>query len=92
MAGNIWGFAMFVDRREVPRHNALKRGWLSFLEKPYSLECLIWNVSDFGALIEVEPSTCLPQRFRIVVTSLSLNRNAMQTWRDGRKIGVAFVS
>ncbi|AWN43129.1 pilus assembly protein PilZ [Methylobacterium durans] len=83
---------MFVERRQAPRRNAFRLGSLFFHEEPHCLHCLIWNVSDFGALIEVEPHASPPRRFRVIATALNLDRNAMQTWRDGRKIGVAFVA
>ncbi|WP_132254274.1 pilus assembly protein PilZ [Methylobacterium segetis] len=82
---------MFVERRKAPRRNAFKLGSIFFHEKPHRLDCLIWNLSDFGALIEVEPDTRPPIRFRMTVAALHLDCNAMQIWRDGRKIGVAFV-
>ncbi|WP_162560944.1 hypothetical protein [Methylobacterium durans] len=56
------------------------------------MDCLIWNVSELGALIEVEPDAHPPDRFRVVATGLNLDRNSMQIWRDGRQIGVAFVA
>jgi hypothetical protein len=82
---------MFIERRRQPRRNGFKTGSLLRHDDPQPTDCLVWDLSDFGALIEVEKSADVPANFRLVATTLFLDRECKTIWRDGRKIGVAFV-
>ena len=82
---------MADERRRQPRRNGFKTGSILVSDNPGDVDCLVWNLSDFGALIEVEPGVTLPCEFRLVAVPLSIDRQCMTIWRDGRKIGVAFI-
>ena len=82
---------MFVERRKAARRNAFWLGRLFFHEAPRQLDCLVWDASRLGVLVEVEPAVDVPPRFRLVVTSQNIDRDCMAIWRDGRIVGVAFT-
>ncbi|MBP1183052.1 pilus assembly protein PilZ [Methylobacterium sp. PvR107] len=82
---------MLNERRRQLRRNGFKTGSIFVGDTPDAVDCLVWNLSEFGALLEVETATELPSRFRLVSPSLFVDRNCQTIWRDGRKIGVAFV-
>ncbi|KAB1072945.1 pilus assembly protein PilZ [Methylobacterium planeticum] len=82
---------MFVERRAAVRRDALVFGRLFFHEAPQMHDCLVWTASELGALIEVEPGIDVPDRFHAVIPSLGIDRDAMIVWRDGRRIGVAYI-
>jgi hypothetical protein len=79
------------ERRQQPRRNGFKTGSIFAGDGANEVDCLVWNLSDFGALIEVEIATDLPSQFRLIATALFIDRECKTIWRDGRKIGVAFV-
>lgn len=79
------------DRRRQLRRDGFKTGSIFVGDDPNEVDCLVWNLSDFGALLEVQTSTELPNQFQLVSASLFIDRLCTTIWRDGRKIGVAFV-
>jgi hypothetical protein len=79
------------ERRRQPRRNGFKTGSIFVDDSPEEVDCLVWNLSDFGALLEVETGTELPSKFRLIAAFLFIDRECKTIWRDGRKIGVAFV-
>jgi hypothetical protein len=86
---------MSDDRRRKPRRNGFKTGSIFFgresEQDSEEADCLVWNLSDFGALLEVETGRQIPERFRLIATSLFIERDCKMIWRDERRIGVAFV-
>ena len=82
---------MFVERRRRPRRNAFKLGSIIINEKLSPLDCLVWNANDHGAMIEVSPDVMLPETFRLIATSLFIDRACRVVWRNGRKVGVEFA-
>lgn len=82
---------MLNERRRQPRRNGFKTGSIFVGDSPDEVDCLVWNLSDFGALLEVETGMELPARFQLVAASFFIDRKCQTIWRDGRKIGVAFV-
>lgn len=79
------------ERRRQRRRNGFKTGSIFVSAELNEVDCLVWNLSDFGALLEVETGTELPSQFRLIAASLFIDRECKTIWRDGRKIGVAFV-
>ena len=79
------------ERRRQPRRNGFKTGSIFAGDDAHEVDCLVWNLSDFGALVEVEAGTELPSQFRLMAAPLFIDRECKTIWRDGRKIGVAFV-
>lgn len=82
---------MFIEHRRQARRGGFQIGSLFFHEHPQQAECLVWNLSDLGAMIEVETSTIIPSYFRLIATSLGINRGCKVVWRDGRKIGLEYI-
>jgi hypothetical protein len=82
---------MFTERRAVSRTDAFKLGRLVMHDRTLLVDCLVWNRSAVGAMLEIEPDTDVPQRFRLVAESLQVDRACRVNWRWGRKMGVSFV-
>lgn len=83
---------MSIERRRHPRVDALKSGTLFFAEGIQCLDCLVWNVSTSGALVEVETTAEVPALGRLSSEWLFLDRAYSLVWRDGRKIGIEFAA
>ncbi|GJD59725.1 pilus assembly protein PilZ [Methylobacterium dankookense] len=79
------------ERRRQPRKNDFKTGSLFFHAAPQQVDCLVWNLSDFGALIEIPDEVEIPSHFRLIATSMNIDRSSMSIWRANRKIGVAYI-
>lgn len=54
------------------------------------MDCIVKNLSDFGAGLEVSTPLYIPERFTLFVPSDHLERNCHVVWRKQRRIGVAF--
>lgn len=78
------------EKRRAPRHRVLKAGTISF-GAATGIDCVVRNISDKGALLSVESSVGIPNRFTLVIRADSLKRDAMVKWRHARSIGVEFV-
>lgn len=79
------------ERRKQLRRNGFKTGSIFVGDGSEEVDCLIWNLSDFGAMVEVDNKIVLPTNFHLVAASLFIDRRCKMIWRDGRKLGVAFV-
>jgi hypothetical protein len=79
---------MTEERRIVPRRRVLKAGSISF--GGGAIDCTIRNISDAGATLEVMTPLFIPDRFKLIVQSESLDRPCHIVWRKDRRIGIAF--
>ncbi|MGV7033792.1 pilus assembly protein PilZ [Methylobacterium symbioticum] len=55
------------------------------------IRCLVWNMSDTGALVEVGAEEAVPQRFDLVTATDQMTRRCEVIRRTGARLGVAFV-
>ncbi len=81
---------MTEDRRLVPRKNAFCSGSLQFDGRPGVLDCLVWDESETGAMIEVSTEEPVPDRFRLSIGEHHPLRPCTVVRRDGRRFGVVF--
>lgn len=79
-----------IEKRQTPRRKVLKAGTISF-GVAAGIDCVVKNISDTGALISVESSVGVPNKFTLVIRPDSFKRDAVVKWRRARAIGVAFV-
>ncbi|ACL57607.1 hypothetical protein Mnod_2644 [Methylobacterium nodulans ORS 2060] len=82
---------MLHERRRAKRTDAFKLGCIVMGDRALLIDCLVWNKSEIGAMLEVEPSAEVSEHFRLVVGSLHVDRACELRWRRGRKMGVRFV-
>ncbi|MBE7203384.1 MAG: pilus assembly protein PilZ [Parafilimonas terrae] len=80
---------MSEDRRGAYRRNAFTFGAVD----PGGSEvgCLVWDVNEAGALIEVEDALGLPDRVRIRLAPETEPREASVAWRRGKRAGLSFA-
>ncbi|MDR7039880.1 hypothetical protein J2X36_004658 [Methylobacterium sp. BE186] len=72
------------------RRNAFRFGVIRFDSEPVGLECLVWELTGDGAILEIEPHSIAPNLFRLESADLSLDRACRVTGREGRKLTVQF--
>ncbi|MBP1180031.1 PilZ domain-containing protein [Methylobacterium sp. PvR107] len=79
------------ELRDVPRSHALKTGEIFFGEQQERCDCLVWDISKSGAMIEVDLDAEAPETLRLISSGLALDQLCKVIWRDGRKVGLKFV-
>jgi len=56
-----------------------------------SLDCLIRNMSDTGAALEIKSPIGIPDNFTLLIKPEFVERNCRVAWRSTDRIGVEFV-
>ena len=76
------------ENRRAPRRRAFKDGVIQ--AKGLGTACTVRNLSDNGALLNAEAAET-PEHLTLVIVSEKLVRKCRVIWRDGNKMGVAFI-
>ena len=79
----------FVNK---PHLSAKKIAKIQFGDPQRSFDCIILELRDSGAIIQVEPNATAPEKFRLISSALDLNRLCEVIGRQEQKIGVNFIS
>ena len=78
-----------MDKRRSPRLRTLKGGSIMF-GVAAAVDCVIRNMSETGAALEVESPVGIPDEFRLLIKPEFLKRNCRVVWRSAKRIGVEF--
>jgi hypothetical protein len=81
--------ARHEDKRDSPRHRIMKPGMIGF--DGSGVVCLVCNVSQSGAAIEVKGNIGIPESFNLMVESEQINKSCRVVWRKYQRLGVAFT-
>jgi hypothetical protein len=76
------------EYRSATRRRMLKAGKIEFGSSV--IDCILKNVSETGAALEVESPIGIPERFDLVVHQDQSRRPAHVVWRKERRIGIRF--
>lgn len=79
---------MSDDRRGAYRRNAFTFGAVE--TGAGEIGCLVWDVTETGALIEIEQAVDLPERLRVRLAPETAPREASVAWQNGKRAGIAF--
>ena len=79
-----------ADQRSDHRHRTYKGGRINAKRLP-GMDCLIRNLSDTGACLEIDSMRVTVDEFDLVILPEYLNRKCRVVWRKSRWIGVRFV-
>ena len=82
--------AIVIEKRTTPRSRILKSGTISF-DLAAGIDCVVRNISDEGACLEVTSPLGIPDEFTLVIKSDNLLRTCQIVWRSARRIGVRFT-
>ena len=80
----------FVERRSSPRRTAFVPGSISHPRQSEHLHCIVRNISQDGALLELPQAKDLPLSFWLRLESEATLRLCTVAWRSERKLGVEF--
>ena len=78
------------ERRRPPRHRIFKVGIMGF-NRDGGVSCIVRNISDGGACLEVSSQMDIPDAFTLEVRTEKLKRPCHVCWRIRNRIGVAFA-
>ena len=79
-----------MEKRATPRSRTLKSGTISF-DRAAGIDCVVRNISDEGACLEVTSPLGIPDEFTLVIKPDNLFRKCQIEWRSARRIGVRFM-
>lgn len=76
------------EHRVAPRRRMLKAGTIEF--GGGGIDCIVRNLSETGAALEVVSPLFIPDRFTLFVPSDRFKQRCYIVWRREKRIGVAF--
>ena len=82
---------MSTIERNAQRSRTLLRGRIEFNDGTSSLDCLIRDLSETGARIDVSEAVTLPLAFRIFVPKHDRRYQATLRWHRNGQAGVEFA-
>jgi len=78
------------NKRNNNRRRMFKAGSITF--NGSGIACLVRNISDSGAALEVENQIGIPPIFDLVITTDHFARSCRVIWRKEKRIGIVFNS
>ena len=78
------------EHRNSQRHRTFKGGTISF-DRFAGIDCLVRNISDSGACLDVDTPVGIPEIFTLVIKPERVQRECQVVWRMPHKIGVRFL-
>jgi hypothetical protein len=80
-----------VERRRVTRQKSFLRGMVYFNSRRSVLDCLIRDISPYGARLVFSVSVATPDTMDLHIPQKDRTLRTHVIWRHGREIGVAFA-
>lgn len=78
------------DQRPASRVRTIMQGRIVFNNGSATLDCVIRNLSETGAKLELSSSVTIPDRFQLVIPRRSETRRARIVWHRDELMGIAF--
>jgi hypothetical protein len=76
------------DHRKAARRKVVKAGKIAFGRT--HMTCVVRDISNSGAALEVPNPASLPDRFALVLEMESVKRSCEVVWRKAKRVGVRF--
>jgi hypothetical protein len=77
------------ERRRLTRRHVLKAAHIDLNNGGAAISCMVRNLSDLGACLEVPNHTCIPNAFALLFDHASVFQCRV-VWRKATQIGVLF--
>jgi|GEM_PF-4144529 len=91
-ASNVIPATRLMDRRNALRRRCLKRGMLVFNNGFSTVNCIVRDLSDTGARLEVQGGFDEHSSFELRLIESGLQYKAEKRWQSGNKFGVRFLA
>ena len=80
-----------MERRHIGRTRVLKGAKLIFNRSSSVLDCVVRNLSNEGACIELATTSDVPNEFEVSLDSFRTARRCLVKWRTITRMGIAFT-
>ncbi len=81
--------APIADRRRAPRLKSLLTGTIVFDDHNSTMDCVVRNISAWGAKITLPDAFRVPDQFNLAVPHHDQTHRAEVIWRKGESAGLA---
>jgi PilZ domain len=78
------------ERRSHIRRRTFKGGKLIFNKGLSVLDCIIRDMSEHGARVELGTTIGVPDTFELIIAPDRVKRSCKIAWRSKRHIGISF--
>lgn len=79
-----------LDRRQAPRDKVLYGGVAEINERGSTMDCVVRNISEGGACIELDGGARLPDEVNLRIPRKGRSFLARLIWRQANRVGLAF--
>ena len=80
-----------TEQRRNQRHRTLKAGTISFHHQWASIDCVVRDWSETGAVLTIANQTGIPETFDLMIPKDAVKRPCRVVWRSVNRIGVSFL-
>jgi hypothetical protein len=80
-----------VERRRIARQKSFLRGMVYFNGRRSVLDCLVRDISPYGARLVFSVSVATPDMLDLHIPQKDRTLRTHVIWRHGREVGVAFA-
>lgn len=81
---------MMTERRQTARLRSLLGARACYSQRRVTLDCVVRNISEGGALLVVSDAVVLPAMFELEIAQRQRSYSAHVRWRNGTRVGVSF--
>ena len=81
-----------VDHRRQVRRRMLKGGTIAFNGRHSTMPCVVRDISDTGARLQVAQSNGVPDTFELLIDLDGFEAHVEIAWREQTEVGVRFLS
>ena len=85
------GEARTTDRRRIARQKSFLRGMIYFNNRRSVADCLIRDISPYGARLIFSDSVTTPDVLELYIPQKEQTLRVHAIWRHGQEVGVAFA-
>ena len=79
-----------LDRRQSPRDKVLYGGVAEINERGSTMDCVVRNIGEGGACIELDQNARLPEEMKLTIARKGRSFLARMIWRQANRVGLAF--
>jgi len=79
-----------LDRRQNGRNKVIFGGIAAINETGSTVDCVVRNISDRGACVELDHATKLPDEINLAIPRKGRSFLARMIWRQANRVGLAF--
>lgn len=78
------------DRRQGLRDKVFLGGVAEINERGSTMDCVVRNINERGACVEIDQATKLPEKIRLNIPHKGRSFLARMIWRHANRAGLAF--